>query len=88
MQRLTLLLLLPAAPATSSDTTDTTPPPPTRKRDKVENVLTRGTVDSVVVFTEYKWVGSAEENPEENELPFPAELRKVAAEERREENGK
>mmetsp|Transcript_26664 Transcript_26664/g.47247 ORF Transcript_26664/g.47247 Transcript_26664/m.47247 type:complete len:310 (-) Transcript_26664:290-1219(-) len=36
----------------------------------------RGSFDAFVVFSEYSWVGSKDENPEEAELPMPKSLGK------------
>jgi len=35
----------------------------------------RGVFDNLVVFPEYYWVGTKEENPEEKPLPFPEEIK-------------
>ena len=43
-----------------------------------KDVLCEDVLDSLIVFSKVFWVGSSEENPDENELPLPHDLSDVA----------
>lgn len=43
---------------------------------KCTPLTSRGSFDNMVVFPEYYWIGTKEDNPEEKPLPFPEEIKK------------
>lgn len=46
-----------------------------QKSNKFTPLNSRGAFDNLVVFPEYYWVGTKEDNPEEKPLPFPEEIK-------------
>lgn len=45
-----------------------------RQNKKLKPLVCRGAYDHLFVFSDYYWIGTAEENPEERPLPLPTEI--------------